>query len=141
MGHYRKTNPTTAVVNLMKQALIVQRWAENEGSAEQRKIANGWVKIIAQYATRIAPKFIGVPLSDQASYDANQHVFKGVKPVGPTEAELEQIYYAAVDLTFLGQSYDELLAVIPFSADDEPEKYQAHLKGLQARLTTTNSTE
>ena len=141
MGHYRKTNPTTAVVNLMKHALIVQRWAENEGSAEQRKVANGWVKIIAQYAPTIAPKFMGVPLSDQASYDANQLVLKSVKPAGPSQAELEKIYTAALNLTFMGQSYDELFAAIPFSASEEPAKYQAHLDGLQVRLKTTNSTE
>ena len=141
MGHYRKTNPHTAMDNLMKQALIVQRWAENEGSEEQQKIAKGWVTIIAQYSKKIAPKFEGVVLSDQASYNANRIVLNSDKPAGPSEKELEQIYYAAIDLTFLGQSYEELLATIPFSADDEPEKYQAHLKGLQARLTTTNSTE
>src|SRR5271169_6185580 len=75
MGHYRKTDPTTAISNLIKHALIVQRWADNEGSAEQRKIAHGWVRLITQYATKISPKFMGVPLSDQASYDANRALF------------------------------------------------------------------
>lgn len=130
MGHYRKTDPTTAMSNLLKQALIVQRWAEREGTVEQKKITAGWVTLIAQYGTKISPKFNGVILSDQASYDANQLVSASPpKPPPPPDPTLEEVEQISADGYASGEFND-----CPYTRIVDSQRCSAWDSGVVARL-------
>jgi hypothetical protein len=107
MAHYRKTDPTTAMSNLIKHALIVQRWAEHEGSASQKQICAKLMEVLTHIAPKITSVPISIPLSDMASYTANQQLFVN-RPVDiaamnrANQREYDEGKQAAID----GKDYD-----------------------------------
>lgn len=136
MSHYRKTDPTTAMTNLLKQALIVQRWAMNEGTPSQQNIADALIKAIVAIAPKMSPKPIYVPLVDNAAYEVNQqlnHPPNGRVDDQPTEQEIEQAFFAGVDATFTGSEGNN-----PFAVDTQPRLHQAFIDGVNSRSTTAS---
>lgn len=112
MSRYRKTDPTTAMTNLLKQASIVQRWATNEGTASQQAIVSMMVKAITAVAPKLTSVPISLPLTDKATHDNAQTIPEAsYKPHPASEA-----YYAGVTAAFDRQPRDN-----PFSADSHPK--------------------
>ena len=136
MSHYRKTNPATAMSNLIRHAQIVQRWAEHEGTASQKEIANMLLKAIVTVTPKLTPNNL-LPLKSETEYAINKTILAAQQPVydiaamnAANQHEYDQGRQAAID----GKSID----------DDNPHHWQddkrwsAWNRGFSDQIKATN---